>query len=136
MFDRKIRLCVNSNIADPKFIKTLSQNCKVKTVYNLIPQNLSADDSEIIIKANETDYHIITANIKHFKRYFRAITTIKIGVIGIPADYLKCLVSLKNLLKKEIKIHRNLYNKFYEIDSAGCHRCWDKSWKELTKKTS
>lgn len=136
MFGRKIRLCVNSNIEDPKFIEALSQICRIKTVYQLIPHNLSPEDPEILIKANEKDYHMITANVKHFKRYFRTITTIKIGVIGISADYLKCLPLLKELLEKEIKTHKNLCNKFYEMDSAGCFRCWDKSWKEIVKKTS
>jgi len=136
MIGKKIRLCVNSNIEDPKFIEILSEECKIQTVHHLISENLSPEDPEIMIRANEKDFHIITANIKDFKRYFRTITTIKIGVIGIPAEYFKCLPVLRHLLQREIKVHSNLYNKFYEMDSTGQYRCWDKSWKAIIQKTS
>lgn len=115
---RKIKLCLNSNITTPKFIEALSKDHKILTVQQLIPNNPSPSDDEIIKKANSEDFHIITRNTKHFKGLFR-YQNIQIGVIGINVEHNKIYTQLDCLLTKKIVSHENLHNKFYEIDLEG-----------------
>ncbi|XOA43128.1 MAG: DUF5615 family PIN-like protein [Candidatus Nealsonbacteria bacterium] len=131
---KKIKLCINSNIADAEFIERLIKNFKTITVKELIPGNLSAEDKEIITRANGKDYHIITKDTRDFKRLFLHSPNLKIGVIGINTDYIEICPKLEWLLDKKIVFHKGLYNRFYEIDSEG-YKCCDKAGNEVIPKT-
>ncbi len=132
---KKIKLCINSNIADAEFIERLIKNFKTITIKELIPKNLSAEDKEIMTRASTKDYHIVTKNTKDFKRLFFSLPNLKTGVIGINTDYIEISPKLEWLLTKEIIFHERLYNRFYEIDSEG-YKCCDKTGNEVIIKTS
>ncbi len=135
MKGKKIKLCINSNIADAEFIEKLKKKFKIITVKTLIPKNLSASDEEIITRANKKDYHIITKNTKHFKTLFNNSPNLKIGIIGLRADHMEIYPRLEQeLLVKEIVSHENLYNKFYELDLEGYKLYYKDSIKNPPKK--
>lgn len=108
---RKIRLAIDE---DSPFldIKKRFKNIKTVAVVKLITR-YGAGDELVYQTCHNKNYHILTGNTRHFKRFFRD-TTKRVGIICNEADDESYFQQLEKLFKL-LDSHKKLYDQFIKI---------------------